>query len=401
MTAATQDILTPKLGAEDQVLPDLIQSGVAAATTIYGGTMVMINSSGYAVPAAPGTAGALGAVVGRAQRQAANTTANGYGTAGSLQVLIDRGAFWYNLNADSTVTIANFGASVYASDDNTVSLYDAGGTRPYAGYLICVPTTPGVPGLVNGSASTKVCVQVGQPNPWANEGEGSESGAFRARAVVTSLSGTYSGSTTGTLTAAAAAAFGTQDGVSTLAVGDTVLLPEGTTNITANTDAGLYTITTLGSTLVKWVLTRPDWWGTGSVINLAQTIDVGGEGTLFGGSSWKSFAAKGSAVVDSNDPDLYPGRVIQTVTLSAATIAISNVPILSATKTAFTVNLAATGGTVTGTLYYGTIVAPTAGFVNTGASSTRALVTVDAIAAGQVKNTQADASTLIVGIINW
>ena len=396
--AATQDILTQKVAPEDQVLPSLIQIGVEAATTIYGGTLVMVDASGYAVPAAASTTGAPGKDVGRCERQVVNTTAagGGAGAAGALQVLVDRGAYWYALNADSTVTIASFGQNVYASDDSTVSLSDGGGQRPYAGYLICVPTTPGIPGL-SGSASSalKVMVQVGQPNPWDRGGAATATPPFKVRAVVTSLSGTYAGSGTGTLTAATAAAFGTQDGIATIAATDVVLLPAGTTSITAAKDAGPYVVTTLGTTLVPWVLTRPDWWDTGSTINLAQTIDVGGGGTLFAGSSWKSFALKGSAVVDTNDPLLYPGRVFQTVTLGTATVTVTNVPILSATKTGFVADLVATGGTTTGTVNYGTLAVATAGAIGT------ASVTIDAIASGGVKNTNADASTLIVGIVNW
>jgi len=106
-----------------------------------------------------------------------------------------------------------------------------------------------------------------------SEGAGN---AFTARAVVSLLSGAYTGSGTGTLTASANAAFGTQDGVSTLAVGDVVLLQAGTTNLTAAKDAGPYTISVLGSGTVKWVLTRPLWWATGATAPLSQRIEIGG-----------------------------------------------------------------------------------------------------------------------------
>jgi hypothetical protein len=387
VTFATQDILTVKDGPEDQALPTLIQVGVASATTIYGGTMVQVNASGYAVPAGTG----LGSVVGRCERQVINTTAAGFGTNGALQVLIDRGAFWYNLNADSTVTIANFGANVYASDDNTVSLSDAGGTRPLAGYLLCVPTTPGIPGTINGTGSTKVLVQIGQPNPWAGSVL-SPSSAGTARAVVTALSGTYTGSTTGVLTSSAASAFGTQDGVAVVA-GDVVFLPAGTTHITAASDAGPYTITTIGTGSVNWVLTRPDWWATGATLPYSTVVKIGGEGTLFQGSTWKSFAAKGSAVVDTNDPKTYPDTIIQQVTQTAGAVTITNVPILSATKSIVIPTMSAVGGTMTGITGFQPLV------ITPGAIGT-ASVTVTAT--GTAMATEATGSAVLnVAITNW
>lgn len=320
MTAATQDIVSPRYGAEDQVLPDLIQIPVATATTIYGGTLVMVNASGYAVPAAAATSGAPGLIVGRCQRQVVNTTANGYGAAGALQVLVDRGAFMLNLNADSTVTIASFGQNVYASDDNTVSLSDAGGTRPYAGYLLSTPTTPGIPGLVNGTAATKVAVQVGQPNPWAQvPGQQTSQALFRARNVVTSLQA-YGGSGTGTLTETSNGAWATQDTGVTNVVGDVVFIPAQTTNLTGAVDSGPWVIQSLGGASAKWVLIRPDWFITGSTIVAGTDISIDGEGTAWGGNTFRAMCATGQ-VVGTNDPTFYPR--MQQVTTAAMTAGVS------------------------------------------------------------------------------
>jgi hypothetical protein len=402
MTAATQDIISPRYGAEDQAMPELFNAQVAAATTIYGGTMVMVNSSGYAVPAAAGVAGSLGSVIGRCQRQVANTTAAGYGAAGALKVDVDRGAFWYNLNADSTVTIASFGASVYASDDNTVSLSDGGGTRPYAGYLICIPTTPGIPGLVGGTASTKVAVQVGQPNPWAAIAEQlSLSSIGKARAVVTTLQA-YNGSGTNVLTqTTAAAGLSAADGV-TLAVNDVVFIQGGTANLAAAKDSGPWQVTTLGSASVSWVLTRPDWFSTGAVCPLGYIVDLGGEGAIWGGTSWKSFAAKGSAVIGTNDPAFYVGRLSQTITLAASTFALcaasaqtTNVGIYSATTTGIDCSSSVGGTPIAGTIGYGPVAAATPGYIGTS------VLTIDALASGMAKNGVTDTSKVIVTVTNW
>lgn len=391
MTAATQDLQTPRVDPI-QVLAPLLQVGVEAATTIYAGTMVMVKpSDGYAVPAAAATSGAPGLVIGICNKQKVNTTAAGFGAAGALQVEVDRGAFFLNLNADSTVTIANFGANVFASDDNTVSLSDGGGTRPYAGYLLSVPTTPGVPGLQNGGSSTKVAVQVGQPNPWAAIASSATSlnTAYRTRNVVTSLQA-YGGTGTGVLTETSNGAWATQDGV-TNAVGDIVLIPEGTTNLSAAADAGPWQITSLGGASAKWVLTRPDWWEHGSPLLLAAVIQNGGEGTLFPGTAWKSFAAQGSTI-DTTAPALYPDFVAQQVTLASGTNTISNVPIRSSTKTTVGISRI-TATTASSTVQYNPAT------LTAGVLGTASLVVNAQVAAGTIN--ASDGSTLNVGIENW
>lgn len=216
--------------------------------------------------------------------------------------------------------------------------------------------------------------------------------AFKVRAVVTTLSGAYTGSGTGTLQASANAAFGTQDGVATLAVGDVVLLPEGTTNITASKDAGAYVISAIGAAGTKWTLTRPSWWPTSGAIALGQVFEVGGEGTLFGSTQWKATCGKGK-IVDTDAPLLYPARVVQSLTLAASTIAMTNVPILSA-NSGIDCNL--TGGTpIAGTIGYGTIAAPTPGAIGT------ATATIVAQASGMAKNGTTDTGKITATLTNW
>lgn len=392
MTAATQDIQTPRYDPL-QVIAPLLQPGVDANTTIYAGTMVMVKTNGYAAPAAAGVAGALGTVIGIANRQRINTTAAGFGTAGALQVEVDRGSFFLNLNADSTVTIANFGANVYASDDSTVSLSDGGGTRPLAGYLLSVPTTPGVPGLQNGGSSTKVAVQVGMPSPWGAAASPSLSSVGKARAVVTTLQA-YGGSGTNVLTESSNGAISAADGV-TLAVGNVVFIQGGTTNLTDPKDSGPWQVTSLGGASAKWVLTRPDWFSTGAVIPLGQVIDIGGEGAIWGGTQWKSFAASGSAVIGTNDPTFYVGRVTQKITLAASTFTISNVGIQSATTTGIDCSSSVGGTPIAGTVGYGPVAAATPGYIGT------ASVVIDALASGMAKNGTTDTSQVLVTIVNW
>lgn len=395
MSAATKDIVSQKMGPEDQVLPSLFNAQVYANTFIYGGTMVMLRSTdGYAVPAAPSTTGAPGKVVGRCEKQADNTTATTGGASGAITVQYDVGAFLFALNADSTVTIANYGASMYASDDSTVSLSDGGGQRPLAGYFVGIPTTPGISGGVNMSGSSKVFVQMGVANPFAVNPELNLAGQYKARAVITILQA-YSGSGTATITSNTNVAVSTQDtNVSTLAVGDVVFIPAGTTNIANAIDAGPWTITALGASSAKWSMARPDWWANGATIPLAATISIDGEGLLFGGTDWRSFAAKGT-VIGTTDPSMYPGRVMTKATLVNSLVAVSSIPIYSANAVSIEANLLTAGGTATSCVGYGISAAATPGAIGTATFNIISLV------AGMTKNANNDNSIVGVLVVNW
>lgn len=137
---------------------------------------------------------------------------------------------------------------------------------------------------------------------------------FRARAVVTTLQA-YGGTTTGTLTETSNGAISAADGV-TLAVGDTVFIQAGTTNLSAASDSGPYVVVALGGASAKWVLTRPAWWQPGAM-PLGGIVELGGEGAAYGGSQWKSFAAKGSTIdgASATDPAFYVREFVSAVTL--------------------------------------------------------------------------------------
>lgn len=122
MAASSADRNTKKLGTGG-----LGSFPVYQDTTIYAGTLVCINSSGYAIPAA-NTAG--NKLVGVAREQVVNTAAAGYGTSGDLNVEVERmGCFEF---VSSGLTIANVGDAVYITDDQTVSTSAA---NVYAGVI--------------------------------------------------------------------------------------------------------------------------------------------------------------------------------------------------------------------------------------------------------------------------
>jgi hypothetical protein len=87
---------------------------LAAATKIYAGTLVALDASGDALPAAD-TAGLR--VVGLAQQ----TIDNSAGLAGALKIAVKKGVFQLNNSAGDAVDANDKGKLCYVEDDNTVS----------------------------------------------------------------------------------------------------------------------------------------------------------------------------------------------------------------------------------------------------------------------------------------
>lgn len=209
------------------------------------------------------------------------------------------------------------------------------------------------------------------------------------RAVMTTMF-TYAASA-GVLTASATGAMASQDGVSMVA-GDSVFIPEGITRLVTGADAGPFDVVTPGTSTTAAVLRRPAWWKHGDSIPSGHSIRIGGEGTLFGGSNWKTFVT-GAKVVDTDAPAFYPDFVCQSVTLAAGLITVSNVPVRSTTKSLIQVSRTAVGGTVTTTVQYNPS-AITAGVLGTGSFQVAAQTSTGA-------TDTADTSTLSVSLRNW
>jgi hypothetical protein len=244
--------------------------------------------------------------------------------------------------------------------------------------------------------------------------QGGQQMVGQVRAVATNiftlLAAAYTGSLTGTLTQATATAIGTADGV-TLAVGDTVLIPGATVGASAGdlvnaADAGPWVISVIGTGTVKGVLVRPSWWQPGTPL-AGQNFTVS-EGTIYAGTTWKSFAIKGT-VSDSTgvDPALYPQAVTQAVTLAASFITVTNVPIRSLTTTQIAFQPTNAAGTTT-TVQYRT------GLYSSGGAATvigpmqiasgvvgTATVSITATVAAGTTSATPDTSTGLLTIANW
>lgn len=125
MTALSADRNTPVRTGIDFSFP------VCAATTIYGGSLVVLDASGNAKPGA--TATGLTSV-GRAERHVVNA-----GNAGDEAVPVLRGIFrWANSGSGDAISSAEIGDACYIVDDQTVAKTSAGGTRSPAGLVVAV-----------------------------------------------------------------------------------------------------------------------------------------------------------------------------------------------------------------------------------------------------------------------
>ena len=298
--------------------------------------------------------------------------ATGTGENLITEAMIDRPCFWF--------------------DDGTVYATDLAGTLSYAGHIAAVDPTTG-----------RVAVKTGELwrvlYEFFSAGQGPGAAARTSddtvRTVATSLpAGTFAA---GVLTLTALGAFSiAQDGV-TLAVGDKFIIPTGTitTLVVSAANSGVYEVTSLGSATTQATFTRSARWAHGAIITPETKLRVSAEATLFGNSVWTAGPARAALLVGTDDPALYPDRVVQSVSLGGGTptgtATISNIPIRSATKSFIGITRS-TAATPDLTVEYATT------SITPGGIGTAAAVIIAAIAAGTIN--VADGSTLAVTVEN-
>lgn len=385
MTAAINDIATTdKLGTEELPPPPLLSFPVEANTQIFAGTMVATNAAGNAVPANSTTAKV---VWGRCERGVNNLTTNApNGAAGVQQVGVRPGAYY--LNQDATISQANVGQNAYVVDDNTVSLNDNGGARIFAGVI--QPQARFATKAL--TTADPVPVYLGVANGYSLNAQQTAGGTapFRARNVITTALAAYTAAA-GVITANANGAFATQDGV-TAAVGDVVLLPAG---IAATaTDAGPYTIVSLGAAGAKFQLQRCDWMPTGAVIKTGTQIRIGGEGTTWKNTIWEIMAASDTVTVDTSDLKMFPTYFAGQTALVAGTFTIAGA--FLSTKSTVTL-MRAVANTASATIMYSPTSAGANG-ITAGNMGTGVCVVQACVAAGTIN--AADISTLSWEVTN-
>lgn len=128
MAALTSDRNTPRRDGNELI------AGVAASTTIYAGSLVCRNASGYAVPGS--TATTLMAL-GRAEERVDNSA----GIAGAKNVKIRKGVYRFANYASDAVAIADIGNTCYIVDDQTVAKTNGTNTRSAAGIVFDVDSS--------------------------------------------------------------------------------------------------------------------------------------------------------------------------------------------------------------------------------------------------------------------
>lgn len=124
--ALTADRNTPARGGNGLSL------AVAAATTIFAGSLVCRNAAGNAVPGSVATTlKGLG--------MAGEMVDNSDGLAGDKSVQIRKGVFCLGNSATTDlITIADIGNDCYVVDDQTVAKTSGGSTRSIAGKVFDV-----------------------------------------------------------------------------------------------------------------------------------------------------------------------------------------------------------------------------------------------------------------------
>lgn len=127
MTALTQDKPTARRDGTSVAYP------VAASVTIYAGAMVALDRHGNAVPA--GHASANSPIMGIAQTGIDTQT-----TAGNATVTLERGVFLFDNDTSNShkVTPLYIGTTVYALDDQTVTVNSNSNSRKAAGTVLAL-----------------------------------------------------------------------------------------------------------------------------------------------------------------------------------------------------------------------------------------------------------------------
>ena len=123
MPALTADRPTPKRTGKHLSLP------VAAATRIYAGALVCVNTSNVAVNGAVSTTLKAAGV---AKEQVDNTN----GAAGDLRIEVERGVFQFaNSASGDLIALQDIGSTCFIVDNQTVAKTNGTSTRSAAGVV--------------------------------------------------------------------------------------------------------------------------------------------------------------------------------------------------------------------------------------------------------------------------
>lgn len=382
MSALIIERKTPKLG-QDAIpsFPTNLPMGIAAAAKIWSGAIVCLATTGANSGFLVQGQSATGLVcLGVAERTYDNTYSGN--TAGGITMVPRQGVYLMNVGTGvDAIAATAVGQDCFIIDDNTVGLTNGGGARSRAGVVVAVdsgtppfsqPTGVWVLMGITGSSSA-----YGEPlTPLLDVVHEADYATAVALAAYTAAGGVLTANANGALAAI--------DGI-TCAAGDRVLLTTGA----AAADNGLYVITSLGGASAKFVFTRAFDWLSGASLPPAVEVAVN-KGTLYGSTRWFC-ATSGAVTVDTTACNMYPEEVTQAATLVAGTVTLTNVPLLSATKSRVSYNRTTPNTTASTVIYSASTMTP-------GLVGTASVVFQAQIAAGTIN--AADISTLNMTVIN-
>jgi hypothetical protein len=219
----------------------------------------------------------------------------------------------------------------FAFDDNTIYLTDNGGALPFAGFVDSVNQDGTV--AIRCGEDQRVLFEL-----YAAVGLTGATSATTDDSVsyaMTNLpAGTFSG---GVWTATATGAISTtQDGLTVApAAGDKVMFPPGTltTLVVSAANSGPYECVTAGAMGVAAVYQRTARFAHGAIITPGTRVKVTlGGATTFSGTVWRADPTTTTKVVGTDDPVMFPERVLVQKTLAAGTATIATVPLRAAGK---------------------------------------------------------------------
>ena len=275
------------------------------------------------------------------------TTGGALDVNGNLQYVsvapFGRTGYFVSGTGADAITYSNLDQPCYWIDDNTLALTDGGGTRSFAGWVDDVPATGQWKGYVvlRTELDTRGLYELYSAGQAAS-GTQDDSAAY----VMTNLpAGTFAA---GVWTATATGALNTtQDGLTVApAAGDKVIFPPGTitTLVVSAANSGPYECVTPGATGVKAVYARPARFAHSSIITPGTKwkVTLGGA-TTFSGTTWRCDPTTAIKVVGTDDPVMFPERVVVQKTCSSGTATIATVPLRAAGK--FSVTCDYNGGT--------------------------------------------------------
>lgn len=282
----------------------------------------------------------MGIVQANAVFVSGTTTDSGGGAldanGGAQSLLVETGIIgWFDTGTSThKITNAMVDQVCFLFDNNTLYADDLGGTLSAAGYVAQVRAD----GKVKLRIDPSVYLVNQEASPLVTS-EDSVSYAMTNLPAGAFVNGVWTATATGAIST-------TQDGLTVApAVGDKVLFPPGTltTQVVTAAQSGPYECVVPGATGVKAVYARTARFAHGAIITPGTKVKVTlGGATTFSGTTWRCDPTTAAKVVDTDDPVMFPERVIVPITCASGTATISTVPLRAAGK--FAVKADFTGG---------------------------------------------------------